>query len=146
MFASPPVASVFFRVCMPRFKLQSPPQHSPSLVARARLFCHNCDSSTDVSTEDGQKTQNKQHKPSLEIVASRNSVTPKDSKRSRSESDLNFDESGQSCKVYVTSTPACLPLRTRTDMIFTPEEQERKSMSPITRSTQRMTRAMQVRG
>lgn len=42
---------------------------------------------------------------------------------------------------YLTSTPACL--LSRASEVFTPEE-HRKSMSPITRSAQRMSRAMQV--
>lgn len=90
--------------------------------------------------------QGKGLKPSTDVIGVENSDIINDSKRSRSEPDLSFDEDEPSRKVYITSTPACLPIRARPNMIFTPEEQERKSMSPITRSTQRMTRAMQVRG
>ncbi|KAJ8920411.1 hypothetical protein NQ315_005277 [Exocentrus adspersus] len=113
--------------------LNSPTQHSPSIVTKARLFCHNCDSSTDVSTEDS---------PSKKAISNVPKEIIKDSKRCRSEPDLSMDEENNSCKVYITSTPACLSVRACTDVIFTPEG-DRKSMSPITRSTQRMTRAMQ---
>ncbi|KAG5885773.1 hypothetical protein JTB14_031209 [Gonioctena quinquepunctata] len=124
-------------------EILSSPSNSHSLVSRSRLFCHhNCDSSNDHSHE-----ANPAKKPKTSSCTSHDEVncsnSQKDSKRSRSEPDLSItgDDSGQN--VYLTSTPACLPMRACPDIVFTPEEQNRKSMSPITRSTQRMTRAMQ---
>ncbi|KAJ8953155.1 hypothetical protein NQ318_017182 [Aromia moschata] len=72
-----------------------------------------------------------------------NSEMKRNSRRSLSEPDLSKDEDTGEFKVYLTSTPACMPMRACPEIVFTPEEQDRKSMSPITRSTQRMTRAMQ---
>ncbi|XP_022904224.1 rho GTPase-activating protein 19-like isoform X1 [Onthophagus taurus] len=75
-------------------------------------------------------------------------------KRRRKSNDVDNDEktkllgsdeslSGENGKPlnYLTSTPACRQLRN--DLLFTPENQDRKSMSPITKSTQHMSRAMQ---
>lgn len=59
-----------------------------------------------------------------------NSDTPPPKKLQRKSNNTSEDP-------IVTSTPACVSHH------FTPED--RKSMSPITRSTQRMTRAMQVK-
>jgi hypothetical protein len=100
--------------------LQTPPLQT--VITRARLFCTNCDSSTDQSTNDEDPQPKKLRSSTDEETV----VGPKDV------------ESGVG--PCVTSTPACVALH------FTPDEQDRKSMSPITRSTQRMTRAMQVRG
>lgn len=61
-----------------------------------------------------------------------------------SEPDLNISEDERLvCNNYLTSTPACVPTHACPDILFTPD-QDRKSMSPITRSTQKMCRAMQV--
>ncbi|RZC31864.1 RhoGAP domain containing protein, partial [Asbolus verrucosus] len=93
--------------------LDTPPLQT--VLTRARLFCANCDSSTDASNESSPPPE-KRPKPTSE------------------------PEAVASC---VTSTPACVTRHTCPDLTFTPEGQDRKSMSPITRSTQRMTRAMQ---
>lgn len=61
-----------------------------------------------------------------------------------SEPDLSSDTGERYWASYLTSTPAGLPLRPIKDVDFTPVCSGRKSMSPITRSTQRMCKAMQV--
>lgn len=65
------------------------------------------------------------------------------SARCFSEPDLSSDTGERYWASYLTSTPAGLPLRACSDN-FTPVCLGRKSMSPITRSTQRMCKAMQV--
>lgn len=60
--------------------------------------------------------------------------------------DLYSVENNKVCNVYLTSTPASagITLKAVRNNIFSPDSQDHKSVSPITRSTQRMTRAMQV--
>uniref|UniRef100_A0AAR5Q4J4 Rho-GAP domain-containing protein n=1 Tax=Dendroctonus ponderosae TaxID=77166 RepID=A0AAR5Q4J4_DENPD len=91
---------------------------------RARLFCHNFDSCSDDETTP-KKLKGSQGTPV---------------KRSRSKSDSDLGMPGLPGN-YLTSTPACL--LSRASDVFTPDEHSRKSMSPITRSAQRMSRAMQ---
>lgn len=112
---------------------QSPQQ---TVLARARLFCGNCDSSTDLSNDEASAKKLKASTSTEKLL------DVDDSPRSKSGPELSV--SATACNNYLTSTPACVPLRACPDLIFTPEDQDRKSMSPITRSTQRMTRAMQV--
>lgn len=117
-------------------KLQSPQPNTP----RTRLFCNKCDSSGS-----GDETVVKKSKKSdnhLEQVKDFNVSL----KKSISEPDLSSDEIQRPCNSYMTSTPACVPRYACSEAIFTPEDHERRSMSPITRSTQRMPRAMQVLG
>lgn len=68
-------------------------------------------------------------------------------KRSISEPDLskNNSEDEESYVHCLTSTPACVKLHACPDVLFTPEERGNRSMSPITRSAQRMCKAMQVK-
>ncbi|CAG9773094.1 unnamed protein product [Ceutorhynchus assimilis] len=104
--------------------------NSPNLgqktSSRGRLFCHNFDSSSEEETPE-KRLKNIQD-------------TSVERFRSKSDSDLELGNvSG--LPDYLTSTPACL--LNRVDTVFTPEGQNRRSMSPITRSTQRMPRAMQ---
>ncbi|XP_019879645.1 rho GTPase-activating protein 19-like isoform X2 [Aethina tumida] len=113
--------------------LNSPQQ---TVLARARLFCGNCDSSTDLSNDEASAKKLKASTSTEKLL------DVDDSPRSKSGPELSV--SATACNNYLTSTPACVPLRACPDLIFTPEDQDRKSMSPITRSTQRMTRAMQV--
>lgn len=61
-------------------------------------------------------------------------------KRSLSESDLETELNGVS-NSCLTSTPAC---HACPDLAFTPQNLGRQSMSPISKSTQRMCLAMQV--
>ncbi|CAH0553934.1 unnamed protein product [Brassicogethes aeneus] len=112
-----------------------------TVLARARLFCANCDSSTDSSASDEAALKKLKTSSGKRDGLPDEGATAVRDARSKSESDLDFDE--QFTGKYLTSTPACLSLRACPDLLFTPEEQGRKSMSPITRSTQRMTRAMQ---
>lgn len=89
-------------------------------MAKARLFCHhNCDNSTE---ED-------QHPPKKLKTADDSDLDCQGTKRSLSDSDLG---KGICSNIYLTSTPACLTFRGCAD-VFTPEDQDRKSMSPITR-------------
>lgn len=106
---------------------QQQQQHQQSILSRARLFCGNCDS----STED-------------EPTIKKQKIDENTSKHLQCEPDLSIEDN-KSYKLCITSTPAATMLRNCPEIIFTPDEQDRKSMSPITRSTQRMTRAMQVR-
>ncbi|CAH1119292.1 unnamed protein product [Phaedon cochleariae] len=104
------------------------PSNSQSIVARARLFCHhNCDTSNDRSGEE-----NPPKKPKMAEDAT---TSP--------DADVSGGGGTHAHKVCVTSTPACVPMRACRENLFTPDQQSPKSMSPITRSTQRMTRAMQ---
>nr|XP_023013315.1 rho GTPase-activating protein 19 [Leptinotarsa decemlineata] len=117
------------------------PSNSQSLASRARLFCHhNCDSSNDQSDD---ANPSKRSKKSCTSNHTSDNDIDKDNKRRQSEPDLSISGDNIVQDIYLTSTPACLPLRACPDIVFTPEAQDRKSMSPITRSTQRMTRAMQ---
>ncbi|XP_030759031.1 rho GTPase-activating protein 19 isoform X1 [Sitophilus oryzae] len=110
--------------------LNSPPLQRKA--SRGRLFCHNNDSSSE--TEDHVKP--KRLKEYLGDSAERT--------RSKSDSDISLGDVPGISGPYLTSTPACRPplLSYRND-VFTPENENRRSMSPITRSAQRMPRAMQ---
>ncbi|XP_063913007.1 rho GTPase-activating protein 19 isoform X1 [Zophobas morio] len=100
------------RVSSEDSNVDTPPHHTP--LTRTKLFCANCDSSTEKSPND---------EPEL-----------KKTRRVSNNVKTTSDPEDGPC---VTSTPACVTLH------FTPDERDRKSMSPITRSTQRMPRAMQ---
>lgn len=106
--------------------LNSP--HSSQKNPRGRLFCHNFDSSSDDEDKPPKRPKRSQD-------------TPVNCRR-KSDSDLTLGDVSGTPGQYLTSTPACRPLLNGND-VFTPEGQNRKSMSPITRSTQRMPRAMQ---
>ncbi|KAJ8985780.1 hypothetical protein NQ317_014433 [Molorchus minor] len=118
------------------------PSNSPSIITRARLFCHNCDSSPELSSGERQSERIKPSSVSKDCAANECGELQK-RRRSHSEPNLSTDGELGRYKLCMTSTPACLSLKACADIAFTPEEQDRKSMSPITRSTQRMTRAMQ---
>ncbi|XP_017779598.1 PREDICTED: rho GTPase-activating protein 19 [Nicrophorus vespilloides] len=126
--------------------LNSPRSTSQSSIIRSRLFCGNCDS----SSENDETAAKKLRKSTENLVQSENEATSDEDamKRSVSEPDLSSDDVMGVYNTYLTSTPACVP-RAPTTMpnaellVFTPDDQDRKSMSPITRSTQRMSRAMQ---
>ncbi|XP_065169690.1 rho GTPase-activating protein 19 isoform X1 [Atheta coriaria] len=115
--------------------------------ARGRLFCGNCDNSSDASTDETLAKKLRKSNLSTENLTNNETDgqtvhTNSDSiKRSLSEPELSTDDALRN--TYLTSTPACVPLRDIPEIVFTPEDQDRKSMSPITRSTQRMCRAMQ---
>lgn len=130
---------------MPKKKPFQSPTSAKFTPPRSRLFCTNCDSSeTDVSnnvTDENNKPLTEENKTKKAKVRRERSLSEPDLSRNDGSSD---DED-----VYVhclTSTPACVNLHACTDVLFTPEEQGRRSMSPITRSTQRMCKAMQVMG
>ncbi|XP_050303614.1 rho GTPase-activating protein 19 isoform X1 [Anthonomus grandis grandis] len=106
--------------------LNTPDLHQKT-PTRGRLFCHNFDSSDDDDL------------PLKRRKSSEN--TPMERPRSKSDSDLSLGNTTGLPGQYLTSTPACL--LNRVDNVFTPDDQDRKSMSPITRSAQRMPRAMQ---
>ncbi|KAB0802906.1 hypothetical protein PPYR_05092 [Photinus pyralis] len=95
------------------------------VLVRAKLFCNKCDSSSD-----DENISKKLQTPVLE------------GKRSNSDPNLSIHKERE-CSMYVTSTPACVSKRMYSELVFTPEEQGRKSMSPITQSAQRMSKAMQ---
>ncbi|XP_008198135.1 rho GTPase-activating protein 19 isoform X2 [Tribolium castaneum] len=104
---------IFHKSVVKSLKKRTPPLQTA--LARARLFCTNCDSSPDQVASD----------------------EPQSKKIRRSTSETEGETPDAETGIGITSTPACVALH------FTPDDQERKSMSPITRSTQRMTRAMQ---
>ncbi|KAJ8962003.1 hypothetical protein NQ314_005785 [Rhamnusium bicolor] len=126
-------------------------ESNPTETALAQLYAHiqslpessKRENYTDVSNEEHQAKRLKKSTLSTENIAIESNEITKDCKRSQSEPDLSINEGEKACNMYLTSTPACFPLRACPDIIFTPEDQDRKSMSPITRSTQRMSRAMQ---
>lgn len=116
------------------------PSTSPSLITK-KLFCHhNQNSSNEASHEETPAKRPKHVSTSPDNLTSDNVGL----KRNKLDFDMSLIDTNQPCNIYLTSTPACLPIRACSDIDFTPEGQDRKSMSPITRSTQRMTRAMQV--
>ncbi|KAF2880105.1 hypothetical protein ILUMI_26062, partial [Ignelater luminosus] len=116
-----------------------------ALTSRAKLFCTKCDSSPDKSNDENVAKKLKMSHLSSENIKSElyNENTISEIKRSASDPNLSTDQSERICNSYLTSTPACVPLCACPDMSFTPQDQNRKSMSPITRSTQRMSKAMQ---
>ncbi|KAF5302710.1 hypothetical protein FQR65_LT08452 [Abscondita terminalis] len=109
--------------------LSSPLQ---GLSARAKLFCTKCESSSD----DENFVKKIKTSPS-------SSESSSDLKRSISDPNLSINKSDHFCSTCITSTPACIAKRIRPELMFTPEDQGRKSMSPITQSAQRMSKAMQ---
>lgn len=104
--------------------------------------CVNCYSpTTSKRRKDAEKSKNNLNKNEVcDTPTNRSSL-----KRSFSESDLSMDETKNVYVACLTSTPACVPCQAcPADVLFTPEDHGRRSMSPITRSTQRMCKAMQV--
>lgn len=110
--------------------------NSPSqgILSRARLFCTNCDASPDKGKNNRHKLTTNLSDDMTEPLLDNDHIH-----KSFSEPDLTSEDDVLFNNSYLTSTPACFPLYS----CFTPEGSDRKSMSPITRSTQRMTRAMQ---
>ncbi|KAF5273462.1 hypothetical protein FQA39_LY07479 [Lamprigera yunnana] len=102
------------------------------LSAKAKFFCTKCDSSSD--------DENFVKKCNSSTLALLNTS---DLKRSTSDPNLSLSKTEHMCNTYITSTPACAAKRICPKLIFTPEDQGRKSMSPITQSAQRMSKAMQ---
>lgn len=143
---------------------------SPNCIpmgARTKLFCVDCESSPDSDARDIDESPkpishsddalNTSKKDDFEELTDclqefsvrrcSNSVVSDVSKSARcfSEPDLSSDTGERYWASYLTSTPAGLPLRPCKDNAhFTPVCSGRKSMSPITRSTQKMCKAMQV--
>lgn len=117
--------------------LQTTPKHQQTTVTpiRRTFFCTSCDSGSDVSS-NGESSAKKLKKSNTfpDVQQALNETEEKD-KFLENYRDNN----------YVTSTPACVSLRPCCDALFKSEDRERKSMSPITRSTQHMSRAMQVK-
>ncbi|KAK9878393.1 hypothetical protein WA026_021701 [Henosepilachna vigintioctopunctata] len=113
---------------------------SQGILSRARLFCTKCDTSPD-------NRENSHKKPKLSFNKDENFSEPlteeNQLRKSFSEPNLSNEDLDPFNNLYLTSTPACLPIHSCMESLFTPEECDRKSMSPITRSTHRMTRAMQ---
>lgn len=67
--------------------------------------------------------------------------------RSMSEPDLSksdIDDKGDMYIHCLTSTPACVNLHACPEFTTPEQNREKRSMSPITRSAQRMCKAMQV--
>lgn len=116
------------------------PSSSPSFITK-KLFCHHNHNSSNEKTPT-KRTKNDNSCP--DNFTSDNNDENVSFKRHKLDFDLSITENNPTCNMYLTSTPACLSLRACSDIDFTPEGQDKKSMSPITRSTQRMTRAMQV--
>ncbi|KAK5650333.1 hypothetical protein RI129_001362 [Pyrocoelia pectoralis] len=100
------------------------------MLVRAKLFCNKCDSSSD------DENFSKKLHTSIENFKL-------EGKRSNSDPNLSVNHKECDYNVYLTSTPACVAKRMYPELVFTPEEQGRKSMSPITQSAQRMSKAMQ---
>lgn len=119
---------------------QSPQQ----TTSRVRLFCANRDSSSDASDYETLPKKFKKSVASTDDLRAELKTISNDMKRSLSEPDVVMDDLDLVRNSYLTSTPACLTTHACPDVVFTPEDHGRKSMSPITRSTQRMCRAMQV--
>lgn len=120
------------------------PSSSPSLITK-KLFCHhNHNSSNEASHEETPAKRLKTTNKSTENISTDHVDVKFGYKRNKLDFDLSISDNNQACNMYLTSTPACLPIKACSEINFTPEGQDRKSMSPITRSTQRMTRAMQV--
>lgn len=121
------------------------PKHHPCTPVRRAFFCTSCESHSDVSTE-GSSAKKLKKSNTLSDMQLLNQTKEK-IKFNHYSDEVNIDDKigtpplGGSC---LTSTPAYVPFKTCHDILFTPENQERKSMSPITRSTQHMCRAMQV--
>ncbi|XP_066245703.1 rho GTPase-activating protein 19 isoform X1 [Euwallacea similis] len=107
--------------------LDSPHLHHKS-SSRGRLFCHNFDSSSEDEDHLAKKLKSSY-------------CTPVERPRSKSDSDISIGSSSEFSGQYLTSTPAYVVARTGD--VFTPKDQDKKSMSPITRSAQQMSRAMQ---
>ncbi|KAK9700326.1 RhoGAP domain [Popillia japonica] len=124
--------------------LLSTPKHHPCTPVRRAFFCTSCESHSDVSTE-GSSAKKLKKSNTLSDMQLLNQTKEK-IKFNHYSDEVNIDDKigtpplGGSC---LTSTPAYVPFKTCHDILFTPENQERKSMSPITRSTQHMCRAMQ---
>ncbi|KAL3275270.1 hypothetical protein HHI36_020039 [Cryptolaemus montrouzieri] len=120
--------------------LSTPPQR---ILSRARLFCTNC----DPSPEKGESNENVSLNKSKSINELDNCqdipIENKHLRKSFSEPNLTKENVDNFNSTYLTSTPACFSSCVCTDLMFVSEESDRKSISPITRSTQRMTRAMQ---
>lgn len=129
---------------MPKKQFQSPTS-AKFTPPRSRLFCTNCDSSeTDVSnniTDENNKPTTAENKAK---VRRERSLSEPDLSRNHDSGDDDDDDEEDVYVHCLTSTPACVNLHACSDVLFTPEEQGRRSMSPITRSTQRMCKAMQV--
>lgn len=102
------------------------------------MFCTKCDSKSDLSDDaDDDSAKCKKLREDIKNLSD-------ELRRSFSEPDLTVEDDNRVCNTkYLTSTPACLPTHTCPDVIFTPNK-DRESMSPITRSAQKMCRAMQV--
>ncbi|CAG9856517.1 unnamed protein product [Phyllotreta striolata] len=97
---------------------------------RARLFClHDGDSPESIKR---RKTSR-----SCEALVLERPEEDGEGKESFSEPECLPNRN-----VYLTSTPACFPSKACDD-VFTPVSKDRASMSPITMSAQRMSRAMQ---
>lgn len=111
-------------------------QHQQN-TSKSSIFCTKCETISDVSTEE---VLSKRLKPSEETECEHQSNL-NEVKHCVSNPDLSTDENIQIPNSYLTSTPAVALINCSN--IFTPEDQDRKSMSPITRSTQGMSRAMQ---
>lgn len=108
------------------------------------MFCTNCDSNSDISCDEDLASKRKKLENDNDLQVDDVKNTSDDLRRSMSEPDLSISEDERMvCNKYLTSTPACtIQTHTCPDILFTPED--RKSMSPITRSTTRMCQAMQV--
>lgn len=117
------------------------PKIPPTTPVRRAFFCTSCDSSGNVSSEEGSAKKLKKSNTVSDIQ----SLDPTKDTESLTHLERSVGErAGSLTNNCLTSTPACVPFRSCHNVLFTPENQERKSMSPITRSTQHMCRAMQV--
>lgn len=113
------------------------------LTAKAKLFCTKCDKSPEVSSDE--KPLKKLKKSSLNME-DKCKISDNLLQRSSSDPTLSIEHREKLSNSYLTSTPAhALRCECSSNVVFTPQDHERKSMSPITRSTQRMPKAMQVR-
>lgn len=135
--------NVSLAFCISIFLFQTP-SNSPSLITKKLLCHHNHNSSNELSQDETSAKRPKSACTSPDEITSKKTDSSVDCKRTKLDFNSSLTDNTQACTMYLTSTPACLPLRACSDIDFTPEGQDRKSMSPITRSTQRMTRAMQV--
>ncbi|GJQ74447.1 hypothetical protein Trydic_g21317 [Trypoxylus dichotomus] len=122
--------------------LLSTPKLTPSTPVRRGFFCTSCDSSGDVSNE-GNSAKKLKKSNSLSDIPSLNHTKENDKVNHYVDDSIDEKLGSRLTSDCLTSTPACVTFKTCHEILFTPKDQERKSMSPITRSTQHMCRAMQ---
>nr|CAI5829270.1 unnamed protein product [Callosobruchus analis] len=117
---------------------QSPPESPHHCKSKGLLFCHRSyDSTEDLCINENPSKKLRHSSLSEESSEFEERNTDLVKQRSFSEPNLNSEVDPVG---YVTSTPARIR---NCDVFATPDAYCRRSMSPITRSTQRMSQTMQ---